>query len=475
MPEPALLPGRLRVAVVGTGYVGLVTGAGLASVGHAVTCVDVRRDLVDRIARGEPPIHEEGLEELLAKALAAKRLASTVDLESAVAGSNVTILCVGTPSTERGADISQLLEAARAVGAALGPSGPWRLVVVKSTVPPGTTEGPVLNALVSASGRQVGDGLGLAMCPEFLREGRAVRDFLEADRIVIGACDDRSRDAALSLWEPFKCPKVITTPRAAEMIKYASNALLATTISFANEIANLCASVPDLDARDVWRGVHLDRRFSTNGRDKVEFLDYLWHGLGFGGSCFPKDVAALVAYGRSAGVPMPVLEAVLAVNRAQPVRLADLLEQEMQPRDRRVAVLGLAFKPGTDDVRESPALPLIARLKALGASVVAHDPVASSRAAQLPEMEGVEIAPSWEAALDGADACCLVTRWREYEAIPLQAFGRLMRRPLVLDGRGLFDPVAMAAAGVVCRGIGRGPESSPKSPRMEASHERPRR
>jgi UDPglucose 6-dehydrogenase/GDP-mannose 6-dehydrogenase len=439
--------------------VGLVTAAGLASVGRVVTCADLRADVVARIDRADPPIHEDGLPELLASVRSVSRLRATTDVGVAVRDADVTMICVGTPSKPEGADLSQLLSAARAVGNALGPSGPWHLVIVKSTVPPGTTEGPVLAALEVASGRTVGEGFGLAMCPEFLREGRAVRDFLEPDRIVIGAVDARSRDAALRLWEPFPCPRVLVSPRAAEMIKYASNAFLATAISFSNEVANLCSALPDLDAREVFRGVHLDRRLGpgAGGTGRVELTDYLWHGLGFGGSCFPKDVAALAAFGRALRVATPLLDAVLTVNTAQPERLVEALASVLDPRGLRVAVFGLAFKPGTDDVRESPAFPLIVSLRRRGASVVAHDPVAARQAALRPEMDGVEMASSWQEALDGADACCLVTRWPEYLAIPPGEFTRRMRTPLVVDGRGAYDPAVFASAGVLWRGIGLSP------------------
>ena len=245
------------------------------------------------------------------------------------------------------------------------------------------------------------------------------------------------------------------------MIKYVSNSLLATMISFSNEIGNMCSALPGVDARLVWKGVHLDRRLTPvagQGVGAAGVTEYLWHGLGFGGSCFPKDVAALRSFGRSMGEQTRMLDAVLQINADQPLRMVALLGKELDLADKAVAVLGLAFKPGTDDLRESPALPLIAELQRKGARVTVHDPIAMSQAKKRPEFLNVTFAESWSDALQHSDACCVVTAWPEYRAIKPADFVKLMKHPLLIDGRGIFEPVDMAASGVVWRGVGFTPE-----------------
>jgi len=318
-------------------------------------------------------------------------------------------------------------------------------------------------AIESHSGKKVGDGWGLCMNPEFLREGRAVEDFRVPDRIVVGSTDSMTAEVFLKVYADFTCPKLVTTPRTAEMIKYVSNSLLATMISFSNEIGNMCSAVPGVDARLVWKGVHLDRRLTPiNGQvgGAAGVTEYLWHGLGFGGSCFPKDVAALRSFGRTVGEQTRMLDAVLDINADQPLRMVALLEKELNLAGKTVAVLGLAFKPGTDDLRESPALPLVAELRRKGAKVLAHDPIAMPHAKKRPEFRDVVFAEEWAEALRKSDACCLVTAWPEYRNIKPTDFSKLMTRSLVIDGRGVFEPAAMAAAGVVWRGVGYTPEST---------------
>ncbi len=452
----------MKISVMGTGYVGLVSGTCLAERGHCVTCVDIRPEVVEEINAGHPPIHETGLEELLRTARSNNLLSATVDARGAIRDSDVTLICVGTPTIDGQMDTSQIVAAAKEVGAALVDKRGFHVVAVKSTVLPGTTEGPIKAAIESQSGRQLGDGWGLCMNPEFLREGRAVEDFRVPDRIVVGASDSRTADVFLKVYEDFTCPKLVTTPRTAEMIKYVSNSFLATMISFSNEIGNMCSALPGVDARFVWKGVHLDRRLTpVNGQvgGAAGVTEYLWHGLGFGGSCFPKDVAALRSFGRTVGEHTRILDAVLKINSDQPIRMVSLLEKEMSVSGKQVAVLGLAFKPGTDDLRESPALPLIAELQKKGARVNVHDPIAMPQAMRREEFLNVTFAKSWSDALEKSDACCLVTAWPEYRAIQPAQFVKLMNRPVVIDGRGLFEPADMAASGVIWRGIGYTPES----------------
>ena len=453
----------MKISVMGTGYVGLVSGACLAERGHQVTCIDIRPEVVQEINAGRPPIHEIGLDNLLRSARDKGMLSATTDAKTAILDSDVTLICVGTPTVDGRMDMSQIVAAAKEIGSALASKRGYHVVAVKSTVLPGTTEGPVKAAIESHSGRKVGDGWGLCMNPEFLREGRAVEDFRVPDRIVVGATDSMTAEVFLNVYADFTCPKLVTTPRTAEMIKYVSNSLLATMISFSNEIGNMCSAVPGVDARLVWKGVHLDRRLTPiNGQvgGAAGVTEYLWHGLGFGGSCFPKDVAALRSFGRTVGEQTRMLDAVLDINADQPLRMVALLEKELSLAGKTVAVLGLAFKPGTDDLRESPALPLVAELRKKGAKVLVHDPIAMPHAKERPEFRDVVFAEDWAEALRKSDACCLVTAWPEYRNIQPTNFQKLMTRALVIDGRGVFEPAAMAAAGVVWRGVGYTPEST---------------
>ncbi|MCS6263169.1 MAG: UDP-glucose/GDP-mannose dehydrogenase family protein [Nitrospira sp.] len=453
----------MKISVMGTGYVGLVSGTCLAERGHQVTCIDIRPEVVQEINAGRPPIHEIGLDNLLRSARDKGTLSATTDAKTAILGSDVTLICVGTPTVDGRMDMSQIVAAAKEIGSALASKRGYHVVAVKSTVLPGTTEGPVKAAIESHSGRKVGDGWGLCMNPEFLREGRAVEDFRVPDRIVVGATDSMTAEVFLNVYADFTCPKLVTTPRTAEMIKYVSNSLLATMISFSNEIGNMCSAVPGVDARLVWKGVHLDRRLTPiNGPvgGAAGVTEYLWHGLGFGGSCFPKDVAALRSFGRTVGEQTRMLDAVLDINADQPLRMVALLEKELSLAGKTVAVLGLAFKPGTDDLRESPALPLVAELRKKGAKVLVHDPIAMPHAKKRPEFRDVVFAEDWAEALRKSDACCLVTAWPEYRSIQPTNFQKLMTRALVIDGRGVFEPAAMAAAGVVWRGVGYTPEST---------------
>ena len=453
----------MKISVMGTGYVGLVSGTCLAERGHQVTCIDIRSEVVQEINAGRPPIHEMGLDNLLRSARDKGMLSATTDAKTAILDSDVTLICVGTPTVDGRMDISQIVAAAKEIGSALASKRGYHVVAVKSTVLPGTTEGPVKAAIESHSGKKVGDGWGLCMNPEFLREGRAVEDFRVPDRIVVGSTDSMTAEVFLKVYADFTCPKLVTTPRTAEMIKYVSNSLLATMISFSNEIGNMCSAVPGVDARLVWKGVHLDRRLTPiNGQvgGAAGVTEYLWHGLGFGGSCFPKDVAALRSFGRTVGEQTRMLDAVLDINTDQPLRMVALLEKELSLAGKTVAVLGLAFKPGTDDLRESPALPLVAELRKKGAKVLVHDPIAMPHAKKRPEFRDVVFAEDWAEALRKSDACCLVTAWPEYRNIQPTNFQKLMTRALVIDGRGVFEPAAMAAAGVVWRGVGYTPEST---------------
>jgi UDPglucose 6-dehydrogenase/GDP-mannose 6-dehydrogenase len=428
----------MRVSIIGAGYVGLVTGACLAEKGHRVVCVDLDAERVAAVNRGESPIFERGLPELLAKH-AGHALRATTDLRAAVTASELTLIAVGTPFDGQAIDLRLVERAARELGAALRDKPDFHVVVVKSTVVPGTTDRVVLPILESASGKRAGIGFGLGMNPEFLTEGEAVSDFMEPDRIVIGAYDERTRETLAALYASFpNAPLVFTNDSTAEMIKYASNALLATLISFSNELANLGAAVGEIDTVDVSRGLSSSRYLITTNPDgttsTAPIASFLLAGCGFGGSCLPKDVAALHAEGRRRGLPMAVLEAVLRVNAEQPREVIRRLEKHFPNLSGvRVAILGLAFRPDTDDVRESPAIPIVRELASRGARVKAYDPAASANARRVFGAE-LELCESLEKALVDCDAAVLITRWAEFEAVP-ELVARLNPGLLVVDGR----------------------------------------
>ena len=437
----------MRVCVIGAGYVGLVTGVGLAELGHDVTCVDIEQHKVRAINDGRSPIFEAGLDELLRRHVDA-RLRATTDLAGAVAASRVTFVCVGTPSRPDGSiDTSFVEQVAAQVGTALGAVDRGQCVVVKSTVVPGTTDGVVTEVLERTSGKRAGVEFGVGANPEFLTEGQAVDDFLQPDRIVIGG-DGLAVEALRELYAGFPdVPLVTTNARTAEMIKYASNAMLATAISFANEIANLGSAIGGIDAVDVMRGVHLSRyltgRAAGSGTVRAGLAAFYEAGCGYGGSCLPKDMAALTARGREVGSPMRMLEAVAAVNTDQPARLVKALELELgELRGRRIVVLGLAFKPDTDDVRCSPAFPVLRLLLAAGADVVAHDPVVDADV--LEDLPGVGVSHVGDlvAAVKSADAIVIVTRWADYRAIP-DIVAELDPQPVVIDGRRMLEPTSV--------------------------------
>lgn len=436
---------EMKVAVIGTGYVGLVSGVCLAATGHEVTCVDLDAAKVARINAGEPPIYEAGLEALL-KDTVGRSLGATTDLAGAVRASDLSLIAVGTPFDGSAIDLKYIRAVAAEIGAALRDRDGYHAVIVKSTVVPGTTEEVVLPILEQASGKRAGPDFGVGMNPEFLKEGEAIADFMNPDRIVLGGIDDATRDALAALYAGFpEADKIRTSPRTAEMIKYAANALMATLISFSNEIGNLCERV-GVDVVEALEGVHLDRRFSPVLQDGTRVrpgsLIYLAAGCGFGGSCFPKDVRALIAHGRDAGEEMSLLASVIAINEAQPERLLAILRRHLPDlQGRRIAVLGMAFKPGTDDIRESPSLPVTRALLAEGARVVAHDPIAAAPAARELGPE-VSFRDTLAETIDGAEAILVMTRWPDYAALPDLLRGR-EPQPLVVDGRRMLEKTAL--------------------------------
>jgi UDPglucose 6-dehydrogenase/GDP-mannose 6-dehydrogenase len=443
----------MNVSIIGTGYVGLVTGACLAECGHDVTCVDVDPRKVEMINSARAPIHEDGLPELLERN-SGRRLRASTDLAAAVAATDLIFIAVGTPAAAGKIDLKYVEAAASEIGMALRSKASRSTVIVKSTVVPGTTLGVVRRALESASGKTAGDGFGLGMNPEFLTEGSAVADFSQPDRLVLGGIDARTHEVLLELYASFDAavPRIVTNPTTAEMIKYASNAVLATMISFSNEIARLCTAVGEVDAIEVMRGVHQATYFTTRrGSESVTapITSFLEPGCGFGGSCLPKDVTALIGQGHEKGLALNLLQSVLDINRGQPDEMMRLIDRHFGSlQDVPVAVLGIAFKPDTDDVRESPAFPMLRKLKARGARVSAYDPVA--RPTDHADLAGVILAPSLRAAVADAEVVVLVTRWQEFSALA-GVLKELGRRPLVVDGRRVLDPADFA----IYEGIGR--------------------
>lgn len=435
----------MKISIIGTGYVGLVTGACLAEKGHRVTCVDIDTHRVAALNRAEAPIFEAGLEELLRRNVG-KTLSATTDLAQAVVDSELTLIAVGTPFNGAEIDLTYVLGAARQIGEALKRKGSYHAVIVKSTVVPGTTLRHVLPALEAASGKKAGQDFGVGMNPEFLSEGEAVNDFLFPDRIVLGGIDGRTLDLLEAVYAPFgDAPRLRTNPGTAEMIKYASNSLLATLISFTNELANLGAALGDIDTVEVMRGVHLSMYMRTRNKEGLPpITSFLKAGCGFGGSCLPKDVSALIAHGRKAGTSMRVLDAVLQTNLEQPARTVALLNKHWPSlQGISVAVLGLSFKPETSDVRESPAFPILRELLKQGAKIKAHDPIALEEARKAFPDPGVQYCKALDEALEGAQAVVVVTPWKEFDAVPAR-LQKLSPAIVFVDGRRAYDKRSLA-------------------------------
>ncbi|MBC7952158.1 MAG: UDP-glucose/GDP-mannose dehydrogenase family protein [Rhodospirillaceae bacterium] len=424
----------MPVAIVGTGYVGLVTGACLAAIGHSVVCIDADPHRAEQVARGNTPIHEDGLPELVREGVTTGRLSATCDLAAAINGAKIIIIAVGTPSEDGRIDLSAVEAASRQIGAAIKGRTDFPVVVVKSTVVPGTTDTLVRRAIEIESGGVAGELFGLAMNPEFLSQGSAVHDFLDADRIVIGQWDDRSGNALANLYRSFPAPLLRMGLRDAEMVKYAANGLQSLLISYANQIASLCEAIPGTDHARVMEAVHLARMLDGPEGGRAGATSFLKGGIGFGGSCFPKDLQALAAHGRRLGVPMALIEAISMINNVRPAQVLNLLGSVFE---KRIAILGLAFKPGTDDLRESPAIKLITRLQSRGAELRAHDPLPMTR--KRAREAGLPVVDSVDAAMAGADFIIIATAWPEYRALDWNALAALPHPPVVLDGRLVLD------------------------------------
>ena len=432
----------MDIAVIGTGYVGLVTGAGLADFGNDVICCDIDERKIAALMRGEIPIYEPGLGQIVSRNIAEGRIRFTTDLADAIRSSRAIFIAVGTPPKADGsADLQYVEDVARAIARHM--NGP-KLVVTKSTVPIGT--GRLIEKILAEAGN--GHRASIVSNPEFLREGSAIEDFMRPDRVVIGASDQEAIELMKEIYAPLhslEIPFVVTNVESSELIKYAANGFLATKISFINEIAVLCERM-GADVQDVARGIGLDGRIGSK---------FLQAGPGFGGSCFPKDTSAMADIARRHGYEFQIIEAVLRVNDAIKERMVDKVIEALdgEPRGKTVAILGLAFKPETDDMRDSPTIPLINGLQKRGAKIQAYDPQAVENARRI--FDGVTYCNDAYETASGADALVIATEWNEFRALKLERIRKMLRTPLIIDLRNVYDPQRMKAEGFTYVCVGR--------------------
>jgi UDPglucose 6-dehydrogenase len=426
-----------KISVIGVGYVGLCTAVGFAGKGYSVVACDVDEAKIEKINKGIPPFHEPGLQEKLSESIAEGNLKGIANqTECAVLETDLTFVAVGTPSRPDGSiDLQYIESAAISIGKALKQKNVYHVVIVKSTVIPGTTLDIVKPALERESKKKCGVDFGLCMNPEFLRQGSAFEDTVNADRVVVGSFDKKSGDKIEDLYKGFYSghvpPIIRTTLSTAELIKYASNAMLATKISFINTIANMCEKIPGADVKIVATAMGLDKRIGPL------FLDA---GLGYGGSCFPKDVKALIACSKTFGYRPELLESTESVNKKQPLKAVEFCKQQLGNLDgKKIAILGLAFKPDTDDMREARVIPIVKALLNEGAFVVAYDPVAVPMAKTIFKNK-IKYAKSAIDCLRNADCSILVTEWPEFKKLTPEDFSKNMKQPILIDGRRIYDP-----------------------------------
>jgi UDPglucose 6-dehydrogenase len=429
----------MNICVIGTGYVGLVSGVCFSDIGNNVTCVDIDYDKIEKLKKGIIPIYEPGLEELVLKNIEKERLFFTTDLAEGMKDAELVFIAVGTPPKENGeADLQYVESAARAIGEHLKD---YKVIVTKSTVPVGTGK-RIKEIIKEVAGH---DNFDVASNPEFLREGSAIYDTMNMERAVIGVESERAGELLIELHRPFQTNIVLTDIETAEMIKYASNAFLATKISFINEIANLCELV-GADVTKVAEGMGFDKRIGSA---------FLQAGIGYGGSCFPKDTSALVKIAEKAGYDFKIVKDVEKVNKMQRFRVIDKLLEAFDGNiaDKKIAVLGLAFKPNTDDMRDAPSVDIIPILQQKGANVLAYDPVANENAKKV--IPGLQVAENLTEALEGADAVLILTDWPEFKEIKLDELAQLLEEKIIIDGRNIFDLQQMKENGFYYASIGR--------------------
>jgi UDPglucose 6-dehydrogenase len=434
-----------KICVIGTGYVGLVTGTCFADLGNSVHCLDVDETRISKLHKGIMPIYEPGLQQLVEQNVKAGRLIFTTDYQQAMKDAEIAFIAVGTPSGVDGeADLQYVRQAAESIADLVESK---IIVVNKSTVPVGTGDWVAEVIQKRRNGRQL--ELNVVSNPEFLREGSAINDFMQSDRVVLGSEERSAAEKVAELYSPLRCPILITDLRTAEMIKYASNAFLATRISFINEIANVCEEL-GADVKVVAQGMGLDKRIGS------AFLDA---GIGWGGSCFPKDVKALAHMAVLHGTHPQLLQAVMEINRNQRRRLVYKLRKALGGlNDKTIGILGISFKPNTDDIREAPALEVIHLLENEGAHIKAYDPQAMENAAQY--LKNVELCDSPYKVAEGADALVLATEWNEFKQIDFSRIRTLMNQPVIMDGRNLWDENSLKKMGFQYYGVGRGTKPS---------------
>jgi UDPglucose 6-dehydrogenase len=432
----------MKIAMIGTGYVGLVSGACFADLGHHVVCVDTDRTKIEKLRRGEIPIYEPGLDDIVERNIKADRLSFTSDTAEAVPGRDAIFICVGTPPRDDGeADLSYVHAAARGIAPHISA---YTVVVNKSTVPVGT--GTEVERIIRTANPKA--EFDVASNPEFLREGNAIDDFMKPDRIVIGTDSAQARNVMATLYRPLMLQEsqILHTGRAtSELIKYAANAFLAMKVTFINEIADICEQV-DADVQDVSRGIGLDSRIG---------LKFLQAGAGFGGSCFPKDTLALTSTARKVGRPTQIVEAVMAANSERKRRMADKIITACDGTltNKSIGVLGVTFKPNTDDMRDAPSLDIIPLLQKAGARIRAYDPEGMSEARKY--LDDIEWSEDAYGVMQGADALLILTEWKEFRALDLGRTRKLLRKPLVIDLRNIYTPAEMTSAGFEYHSVGR--------------------
>lgn len=435
-----------KICIVGVGYVGLTTGTCFADLGNQVVCLDINQERIDKLSRGEMPIYEPGLEELVQRNIAAKRLVFTTNYENAIDEADFIFIAVNTPPSPDGeADLSFVRTAAESIANVLRR---YAIIVNKSTVPVGT--GDAVAEILQARGKKAGVDFDVVSNPEFLAEGTAVYDFQNPDRVVLGATNREAAEKVAQLYLPLRCTIMTTDLRTAEMIKYASNAFLATRVSFINEIATICERM-GADVKEVAAGMGMDRRIGRG---------FLNAGVGYGGSCFPKDVKALTWMAEVNGCHPQLLRSVMDINRDMRRQIVMKLREAFgNLRGKTIAIWGLAFKPNTDDVREAAAVEIIHLLQSDGAAVRAYDPVAMANARN--QLRNVTFCDDAYQTAEGADALVLVTEWNEFKQLNMPRVATSMKRPLLIDGRNIYDPGQMTQAGFTYRGVGRSNHANP--------------
>lgn len=420
----------MKIAVLGTGYVGLSTGVCLAEIGHTVTCIDVDEGKIEKLTQGKSPIYEPDMEDLLQKNIARSRLNFTSAHKTGFAEAEVIIIAVGTPENPDGSvNLAYLEQAARDLAAHLKQDA---IIVIKSTVPVGTNEH--IQTIIE---EHLPQDIAISMIsnPEFLREGSAIKDTLQADRILIGSRDEKAAEKIKEMYQPLKAPLLLTSIRTAEMIKYAANAFLATKISFINQIANVCETI-GADVEDVALGMGMDQRIGNA---------FLNAGIGYGGSCFPKDVKGLIHTAAENGINLTMLQETMAINEKQQVDFVKKVKQRLDGLNgKKIAMLGLAFKPETDDIREAPALKIAAQLSASGAIITAFDPVAIANARQILG-NSIKYGNSIIETVQNADAVLIITEWKEFITMDWQMILSTMKQPIIFDGRNCLDKKMLAA------------------------------